>query len=371
MITIKNIKAVSAAILITSGCTNLHAANADKTLYPVVFAHGMGGYDNVMGYDYWGNDYGTFVLDTCDGFLEFSCNSHVDKNQQSFVSAVTPFQDSVYRGMELADNIESYMATSGAEYVNIISHSQGGVDSRKAAHELELRKGYAVVKSHISIQSPHRGTPVLKYAYENYGSSLVDFFASYYGNAIYDGNNDTTAVAKQFIYDDIDPNDGITTGNKYFNELYPSDSSAIEHSASILATQSAMKLNPGFWLFWQTNWNIDADGYCIDDCDNDGAAGQGDGDIADRDDDGIVGLNSMQQGYRLEYKQRFFGFNQISQRDDLGYVSDINHPNEIQMTSMEGVFDQDHLDVIGVGPDTFDEMEFYAAITHYIAGLGY
>jgi len=31
------------------------------------------------------------------------------------------------------------------------------------------------------------------------------------------------------------------------------------------------------------------------------------------------------------------------------------------------VIDQDHIDVIGVGPDTFDEMEFYASIFDYIA----
>jgi len=347
------------------------AADADKTTYPIVFAHGMGGYDNILGYDYWGNDYGTFVLDPCDTFLEVSCNSHINKNQQSYISAVTPFQDSEVRGNELADNIENYMATSGATHVNIVSHSQGGVDSRKAAHELELRKGYGVVKSHISIQSPHRGTPVLKYAYENYGDSLVDFLANYYGSSIHDSENDTVAVAKQFIYDDIDPNDGVITGNKHFNELYPSNSSAIEYSASILATQQGINLNPGFWLFWQSNWDMDADGYCIDDCDNDGAAGQGDGSVFDRDDDGIVGLNSMQQGYRLEYSERLFRFNQISQRDDLGYVSDLNNPNEAQMTSMEAVFTQDHLDVIGVGPDTFDEMEFYAAITDYIASLGH
>jgi hypothetical protein len=37
------------------------------------------------------------------------------------------------------------------------------------------------------------------------------------------------------------------------------------------------------------------------------------------------------------------------------------------MTSMASVIDQDHLDVVGVGPDTFDEMEFYAAIFEYIA----
>jgi hypothetical protein len=37
------------------------------------------------------------------------------------------------------------------------------------------------------------------------------------------------------------------------------------------------------------------------------------------------------------------------------------------MTSTADIVVQDHLDVIGVGPDMFDEMEFYAAVFDYIA----
>jgi hypothetical protein len=37
------------------------------------------------------------------------------------------------------------------------------------------------------------------------------------------------------------------------------------------------------------------------------------------------------------------------------------------MTSTSSVINQDHMDVVGVGPDTFDEPEFYAAIFNYIA----
>ena len=41
------------------------------------------------------------------------------------------------------------------------------------------------------------------------------------------------------------------------------------------------------------------------------------------------------------------------------------------MTSHAWKINQDHLDVIGVPPDTFDEMEFYAAITDFIADNGF
>ena len=53
-----------------------------------------------------------------------------------------------------------------------------------------------------------------------------------------------------------------------------------------------------------------------------------------------------------------------------GYVSNVNAPSSVQMTSHDGKISQDHLDVTGLGPDTFDEMEFYASISQYIAAGG-
>jgi hypothetical protein len=32
-------------------------AAVPKTTYPVVFAHGMAGFDDLLGYSYWGDDY--------------------------------------------------------------------------------------------------------------------------------------------------------------------------------------------------------------------------------------------------------------------------------------------------------------------------
>ncbi|MFW6237260.1 MAG: esterase/lipase family protein, partial [Desulfosudaceae bacterium] len=137
-------------------------ARADKTDYPVVFAHGMLGFDELVGIHYFGNDYGVFVGDPCDGFLETSCNPEIDKKQQAFAASVNPFQSSEYRGLQLADEIESYMATVGADHVNIIGHSQGGMDARKAARVLFDRTGDQVVKVLVSISAPHRGSPVGK-----------------------------------------------------------------------------------------------------------------------------------------------------------------------------------------------------------------
>ena len=116
-------------------------------------------------------------------------------------------------------------------------------------------------------------------------------------------------------------------------------------------------------------FNADGDGYCLGDCDNDGAAGKGDASVYDMDDDGLVGINSQQMGGRLQYNS-ILGFLDTITETTVTAVDDLNNPPSIAMTSNTGKITQDHLDIVGVGPDTFDELEFYAAINHYIAKSG-
>ncbi|MDC0661490.1 esterase/lipase family protein [Marinobacter sp. SS21] len=346
------------------------AGSASKTQHPIVFAHGMAGFDNILGYDYWGDDYGVFVLDPCDSLFELTCNADIDANQQSYISSVTPFESSEVRGAQLADNIESYMASTGATHINVVGHSQGGIDMRKAARLLHERKGYRVVQSMISLSSPHRGSPTAKELLDNYRYQLVEMLANYYGNVVYGAGNDAIAGAKQLVFDDYE-DDGVITGMKAFNEKYPASTTYAKDIASLLTAQNGLSVNPALWLVSNGIHDIDGDGYCNDDCNGDGAAGQGDGNPGNRDDDGLVGINSQQMGHRLDYEEAFGYLDQVHLRTDHGYVDNLNHLSQPeQMTSLQYVINQDHLDVIGVGPDTFDEMEFYAAITDYIADQG-
>lgn len=353
----------------TMGFTAEASAGAAKSTYPVVFAHGMGGFDNLLGYDYWGDDYGTFVGDACDKFLETACNGNLDSGQKAYVAQVTAFQTSVVRGLDLANDIEGFMATAGASRVNLIGHSQGGLDIRKAARVLYERRGYTVVSVLISVSSPHRGSPVAKYIL-NLGpgvTTVVDTLARYYGDLIYQSGNDGIAGAKQLVYGDHDPNDGKTTGMKAFNAAHPVDSKYASRYASLITAQSGLNVNPALYLLKEFFFDIDGNGYCIDDCNGDGAAGQGDGNPGGNDDDGLVGINSQQMGYRLDYDENFLSFDMTYTDYDRGHVSNLNAPNSTQMTSSANVIIQDHMDVVGVGPDTFDEMEFYASIIDYIA----
>jgi triacylglycerol esterase/lipase EstA (alpha/beta hydrolase family) len=365
---------VALSCLLTTGIAGTASARtANKTLYPIVFAHGMGGFDDILGYDYWGDDWGVFVLDPCDGFLETTCNGDIDTGQKSFVASVTPLQTSEARGYELYQDILGYMATSGASYVNIVGHSQGGLDLRKAAKLLYTNKARTVVKYGISLSSPHRGSPIAKYVLDLKPgvTSVISALANFYGSVVYGAGNDATAALKQLVYNDYSSTDGITTGMQVFNTAYPNSSTYIARSRSMITAQQGLDMNPALYLVQQGFTNIDGDGYAATDSDNDGAEGAGNGNKSDTDDDGLVGINSAQMGLRLEHVPCWPCLDNIYERTATGDCTNLNAPTSTMMTSHSYVIPQDHIDIIGVGPDTFDEMAFYAALTDYIADNGY
>ncbi|NVJ22749.1 acetyltransferase [Myxococcus sp. AM011] len=344
---------------------------AQKTRYPVVFAHGLGGFDNLLGLLYFGDDLGTFVGDACDEPFEVACNPYLNAGQRAYSAQVAPFQSSEVRGLQLADEIEGVLATTGATRVNLIGHSQGGSDSLKAARTLYTRKRRAVVDVMVSVSSPLRGSPVAKFVLDTGPTvtDLADFLAKIYGDAVYDEDSDPIAAVKQLVYNDYDPNDGVTTGAKAFNAANPMDSRYASHYASLMTAQWGLNLNPSFLAVQQLFVDIDGDGYCVDDCDNDGAAGRGDGIPNERDDDGVVGINSQQMGPRLRYTPvtSSLKMDTIVRDTSIDPVTNLNAPGSEQMTSMSSVIDQDHLDVVGFGPDLFNERKFYSALIHYIS----
>ncbi|MFO1527483.1 MAG: acetyltransferase [Turneriella sp.] len=362
-------KLLLAFLFVSAAAPAAISAAAQKTTYPVVFAHGMAGFDDILGYSYWGDDYGVFVGDPCDEFLEVTCNGNISSSQKAYQTSTYPFQSSEVRGLDIANQIESYMTSQGVSYINLVGHSQGGLDIRKAAKVLYQRKGRQVVKVLISISSPHRGSPVAKYILDLKPgvTSVVAALATIYGNSIYRSGNDAFAGAKQLVYNDYSSTDGLSTGAKLFNTNNPVSSSYAAYYGSFVTAQTGLSVNPALFLLRNGFFNIDGNGYCVDDCDNDGAGGKGNGTATDWDDDGLVGINSQQMGYRLKWNSCLLCLDYITQDANTGYVSNLNAPTSTQMTSTSSVIDQDHLDVVGVPPDTFDEMEFYAAIIDFIA----
>ena len=408
----KKMAALAASVLLTLGISTQQAVaeEATKTKYPVILAHGMAGWDSLLGIDYFGDEWGTFALDGCSLLEINGCNDWVPGDQKAEAFQVTSFGSSELRGTQLADQVETYMAAQGVQYINLVGHSQGGFDIRKAAHVLKARKGYVVVKDLISLSSPHRGSPYAQKIMNKYarngdqfcwsmpwdGSSGNDPCAVLIANVadyLYDGLNSISGQTArnniiegglQLIYNDYDPNDGKITGAKAFNQNYNLTSAngtpIAARIGSLITAQDDGNLMPLLSALGAIiGFNADGDGYCVDDCDNDGAAGAGDGSTYDMDDDGLVGINSQQIGTRLGYNEddwkcAWYGcwnpLDNLFSVSSTGYVSNVNAPSSVQMTSHDGKISQDHLDVTGLGPDTFDEMEFYASISQYIAAGG-
>jgi triacylglycerol lipase len=346
--------------LLSCCVSTLALARADKTAYPVIFAHGMMGFDQLLGIDYFGNDYGVFVGDPCDQFLETSCNREIDRKQKAYATDVNPFQSSEYRGLELADEIESYMATVDVEHVNIVGHSQGGLDARKAAKLLYDRTGHQVVKTLISISSPHRGSAVagnvLTKGEDGYNAFTAWLVNNVINSILYVEKGDFFASMKAFFYDDWDPNDGEITGAKAFNNKYPMDNTYVDYYGSLITAEPDI-LDPvliALRLF--ASLIIDGDGWC-------GATDEN-GDMIDC------------QGDRLTFNDHWLWGTYISVDKSTGYVSNLNQITETQATSNSSVLPVDHVDICGTGfipyliPDNFDDMEFYADVIDYIAGLG-
>jgi triacylglycerol lipase len=110
--------------------------------YPFVLAHGFFGFETFAGLDFETYFYNVKAHLAAQGEI-------VD------TPAVDPFNSSDYRGAELLVAVEQFLAETGAAKVNIIGHSQGGLDARVVAN---LRPD--LVASIVTISTPHHGTPI-------------------------------------------------------------------------------------------------------------------------------------------------------------------------------------------------------------------
>jgi len=108
-----------------------------QTRYPIVLAHGMGGFDRLFGvYEYF---YGIPAELRAGG-------------AKVYITNVPAFGAAEARGEELLAQVEYIAASSGAGKVNLIGHSQGGIDIR---YVLAARPD--LVASVTTVGSPHEG----------------------------------------------------------------------------------------------------------------------------------------------------------------------------------------------------------------------
>lgn len=151
--------------------------------YPIVLAHGFFGFERFAGVDF-----ATYFHGVKD---ELARAGEADVH----TPAVDPFNDSTHRGMQLLERVEAILLASGKRKVNIIGHSQGGLDARVVAHSRP-----DLVASVVSIGSPHHGVHLTRFLYEGRPSEpaaeLADWITRLAGAPLYDEIGDETSVSK-------------------------------------------------------------------------------------------------------------------------------------------------------------------------------
>lgn len=109
--------------------------------YPIILAHGMAGFERIGPLNYFYN----VVPD-----LE-------KRGERVYASQVSPYDSSMVRAGQLARFIEQVLKQEGACKVNIVAHSQGGIDSRYVISTLGYGDRIAAL---ATVGTPHAGTPV-------------------------------------------------------------------------------------------------------------------------------------------------------------------------------------------------------------------
>jgi triacylglycerol esterase/lipase EstA (alpha/beta hydrolase family) len=273
------------------------------TRYPLVFVHGLGGGGAVGGADYF---YGVRDDLAARGYVVYD-------------PTVPAFAGSEDRGDALAPQIDAILAATGARKVDLIGHSQGGLDSRYLVSAL----GYGDrVGAIVTVGTPHAGTPVadvLTGAVQIPGvdAGMIDAGAAAFG-ALYGLDADSASLTASMAF--------LTTENMaVFDAANPDDervyyASWAGHSCGTLepecqAAHGGEVVDPLFETLYIINWL-------------DGLAS-----------DGLVPVDSAHHG------------------------------------DFRGEIDADHADEIGAFADTdnpaFDHLVFYRSEAERLASMGY
>ena len=169
--------------------------------YPIVLSHGFFGFNKFAGLDF-----ATYFYQVKDYLAQHG-------ETQVYTPAVDPFNDSTYRGAQLADDIHQILEQTGYAKVNIIGHSQGGLDARVVAHDHP-----DWVASVVTYATPNEGTKVadvvLKLISDPNAQAILDALVKVVGAPLYDQVGNQTSLSKPMK---LFSQSGIAA----FNKAYP------------------------------------------------------------------------------------------------------------------------------------------------------
>jgi triacylglycerol lipase len=149
--------------------------------YPIVLAHGFFGFEEFAGVEYV-----TYFFGVRDALA-------AEGEVLVYTPAVDPFNDSETRGAQLLAHVERILAETGHSRVNIVGHSQGGLDARYVAHARP-----DLVASVTTFATPHQGTPiadvVLGIVEDPRARDLADRLVQVIGAPLWDAAGEETSV---------------------------------------------------------------------------------------------------------------------------------------------------------------------------------
>ncbi len=116
--------------------------------YPLVFLHGMGGFEQLR--------LGKVSLDYWEGL---AVSLAKDGETEVFITQAPVYATSAARAKALKPQIDAVLTKTGRAKVNLVGHSQGGIDARYIASPAGLGYGDRVA-SVVTIATPHRGSRV-------------------------------------------------------------------------------------------------------------------------------------------------------------------------------------------------------------------
>jgi len=136
-----------------------------KTKYPIVLAHGLGGFDTLFGVlEYWYGITGALT----------------DGGATVYVTQVSQLGSSETRGEQLLAQVQQIVAITGKPKVHLIGHSQGGLDVRYVA---AVRPD--LVASVTTVGSPHKGADLADYLRAHIqGGSFTEDVLAYFANSL-------------------------------------------------------------------------------------------------------------------------------------------------------------------------------------------
>ncbi|MCU0656185.1 MAG: alpha/beta fold hydrolase [Polyangiaceae bacterium] len=154
--------------------------------YPIVLAHGFFGFEEFAGVNF------------ITYFYKVKERLDEEGEGEVFTPAVDPFNNSEVRAQMLLTQVEEVLKQTGRARVNLIGHSQGGLDARIVAH---LRPD--LVASVTTFATPHRGTKIADVALgliqDERAQDLLDGLVKLAGIPLYDAAGQQTSLSQSMI----------------------------------------------------------------------------------------------------------------------------------------------------------------------------